>query len=85
LEWQLLQRATGIPTQRRRRDFLCTRFEGREGHGHGAPSVVIAVTKGRSLLADGWDVFIIGPDGSRYDPVDFDRLFEIEPDARTET
>jgi hypothetical protein len=48
-------------------------------------SVVIAVTKGRSLLADGWDVFIIGPDGSRYDPVDFDRLFEIEPDARTET
>jgi hypothetical protein len=48
-------------------------------------SVVIAVTKGRSLLADGWDVFIIGPDGSRYDPVDFDRLFEIEPEARTET
>jgi hypothetical protein len=45
-------------------------------------SAVIAVAKGRSLLDDGWEVFITGPDGARYDPSEFDRLLTPRPGAR---
>jgi hypothetical protein len=47
-------------------------------------SAVIAVAKGRSLLAEGWDVFITGPDGARYDPAEFDRLLARRPKAPLE-
>jgi hypothetical protein len=47
-------------------------------------SAVIAIAKGRSLLADGWEVFITGPDGIRYDPAEFDRLLALRPAARVE-
>jgi hypothetical protein len=45
---------------------------------------VIAIAKGRSLLADGWQVFITGPDGTRYDPAEFDRLLKLRPKAPIE-
>jgi hypothetical protein len=44
-------------------------------------SVVVAVAKGRALLAEGWEVFITGPDDIRYDPSDFDRLLLLHPAA----
>jgi hypothetical protein len=37
-------------------------------------SVAAAIAKGRSLLDAGWQVFITGPDGIRYDPAEFDKL-----------
>jgi hypothetical protein len=37
-------------------------------------SVAVAIAKGRALLEEGWQVFIIGPDGLRYYPQEFDRL-----------
>jgi hypothetical protein len=36
--------------------------------------VVVAIAKGRSLLEQGWDVFITGPDDTRYYPSEFDKL-----------
>jgi hypothetical protein len=45
-------------------------------------SVVVAVAKGRSLLEEGWDVFIIGPDDIRYTPPDFDMLLLLHPALR---
>ena len=48
-------------------------------------SAVIAIAKARSLLDDGWNVFITGPDGGHYDPVEFDRLLALAPEARLET
>jgi len=40
--------------------------------------VVVAVAKGRTLARDGWQVFITGPDGSRYDPPEFERLLSFD-------
>ena len=37
-------------------------------------SVAVAIAKGRTLLSEGWQVFITGPDGVRYGPAEFDRL-----------
>jgi hypothetical protein len=48
-------------------------------------SVAVAIAKGRSLLEDGWQVFITGPDGVRYDPSDFDKLLLLNPALRPET
>jgi hypothetical protein len=33
-----------------------------------------AVAKARTLMADGWQVFITDPGGNRYQPSEFDRL-----------
>ena len=45
-------------------------------------SVVVAIAKGRSLLAEGWQVFITGPDGLRYEPAEFDQLLSLHPALR---
>jgi hypothetical protein len=45
-------------------------------------SVAVAIAKGRSLLAEGWQVFITGPDGVRYDPAEFDKLLSRHPALR---
>jgi hypothetical protein len=45
-------------------------------------SVVVAIAKGRSLLEDGWDVFIIGPDDIHYTPPEFDKLLLLHPALR---
>ncbi len=37
-------------------------------------SAVVAIAKARSLLDEGWDVSIIGPDDIRYTPQAFDKL-----------
>jgi hypothetical protein len=42
-------------------------------------SVVVAIAKGRALADEGWDVFITGPDGIRYDPAEFDSLLSLGP------
>jgi hypothetical protein len=42
-------------------------------------SVVVAIAKGRALAEEGWQVFITGPDGVRYDPSEFDRLLSLSP------
>jgi hypothetical protein len=42
-------------------------------------SVVVAIAKGRVLAEEGWQVFITGPDGVRYDPSEFDRLLSLSP------
>jgi hypothetical protein len=47
-------------------------------------SAVFAVAKGQSLLDDGWEVFITGPEGTRYDPSEFDRLLALGAAARLE-
>jgi hypothetical protein len=48
-------------------------------------SVVVAIAKGQSLLADGWQVFITGPDGIRYDPSEFDKLLLLSPALRSDS
>jgi hypothetical protein len=42
-------------------------------------SVVVAIAKGLALAEDGWQVFIIGPDGVRYYPSEFDKLLLSNP------
>jgi hypothetical protein len=42
-------------------------------------SVVVAVDKGRTLVEQGWQVFITGPDGIRYDPSEFGKLLSLGP------
>ena len=42
-------------------------------------SVVVAIAKGRALADEGWQVFITGPDGVRYDPSEFDKLLSLSP------
>jgi hypothetical protein len=42
-------------------------------------SVVVAIAKGRSLAEEGWQVFITGPDGIRYDPPEFEQLLSFSP------
>jgi hypothetical protein len=41
--------------------------------------VAVAVAKGRTLAREGWQVFIIGPDGIRYYPAEFERLLSFDP------
>jgi hypothetical protein len=48
-------------------------------------SVVVAIAKGQSLLDEGWQVFITGPDGVRYDPSDFDKLLLLSPALRSDS
>lgn len=35
---------------------------------------IAAVNKARSLLAEGWNVVIIGPDDVKYRPAEFEKL-----------
>jgi hypothetical protein len=42
-------------------------------------SAMGAVAKGRVLAADGWQVFITGPDDVKYYPPEFDRLLSLAP------
>jgi hypothetical protein len=42
-------------------------------------SVVVAIAKGRALAEEGWQVFITGPDGTRYYSSEFDRLLSLGP------
>lgn len=42
-------------------------------------SVVVAIAKALAFADDGWQVFIIGPDGVRYYPPEFDRLLTLNP------
>lgn len=37
-------------------------------------NVVAAIAKGRTLIDDGWQVFITDPSGTRYCPSEFDKL-----------
>jgi hypothetical protein len=37
-------------------------------------SVAVAIAKGRTLIDDGWQVFITDPSGARQYPADFDKL-----------
>jgi hypothetical protein len=42
-------------------------------------SVVVAIAKGLALAEEGWQVFIVGPDGVRYHPSEFDKLLSFNP------
>ena len=46
-------------------------------------SVVVAVAKARALAEEGWQVFIVGPDGARYYPSEFDKLLSFSPALRS--
>jgi hypothetical protein len=37
-------------------------------------SVAVAIAKARTLLAEGWEVSITGPDGIRHASAEFDKL-----------
>lgn len=37
-------------------------------------SAIAAIAKGRTLIDEGWQVFITDSDGTRYHPSDFDKL-----------
>jgi hypothetical protein len=43
---------------------------------------VVAIAKARSLLREGWQVFITAPDGVRYRPDEFDKLLTLDPAHR---
>ena len=47
-------------------------------------SVAVAIAKGRTLADEGWQVFITGPDGIRYDPSEFDWLLSLGPTPRSQ-
>jgi hypothetical protein len=47
-------------------------------------SVVVAIAKGRALAEEGWQVFITGPDGIRYYPLEFDKLLSFSPPLHSE-
>jgi hypothetical protein len=40
-------------------------------------SVVVAIAKGRAFVEEGWQVVIIGPDGVRYEPSEFEKLLSL--------
>jgi hypothetical protein len=40
--------------------------------------VVVAIAKARSLVRDGWQVFITTPDGARYGSDEFDKLLRLD-------
>jgi hypothetical protein len=42
-------------------------------------SPAAAIAKGHALAAEGWKVFITGPDDLRYYPAEFDRLLSLGP------
>jgi hypothetical protein len=42
-------------------------------------SVVVAIAKSHALAEEGWQVFIVGPDGVRYYPAEFDKLLSLNP------
>jgi hypothetical protein len=42
-------------------------------------TVVVAIAKGLSLAEEGWQVVIIGPDGTRYARAEFDELLLSSP------
>jgi hypothetical protein len=42
-------------------------------------SVVVAIAKGHALAEEGWQVFITGPDDTRYYPSEFDELLLLNP------
>lgn len=41
-------------------------------------SIAVAIAKADTLLDQGWQVFITGPDGRRYDPSEFERLLKLD-------
>ena len=41
-------------------------------------SMVVAIAKANALRDQGWQVFITGPDGRRYDPSEFARLLKLD-------
>ena len=41
-------------------------------------SIAVAIAKADALLDQGWQVFITGPDGQRYDPPEFERLLKLD-------
>jgi hypothetical protein len=42
-------------------------------------SVVVAIAKGLTFVEEGWQVVIIGPDGVRYEPSEFEKLLSLSP------
>ena len=41
-------------------------------------SIAVAIAKAHALLDQGWQVFIIGPDGRHYYPSEFERLLKLD-------
>jgi hypothetical protein len=46
-------------------------------------TVAVAIAKARSLVHDGWQVFITAPDGVRYCPDEFDKLLRFDSAIRS--
>lgn len=42
-------------------------------------SVVVAIAKALAFAEEGWQVFIVGPDGVRYEPSEFENLLSLNP------
>ena len=42
-------------------------------------SVVVAIAKGLAFVEEGWQVVIIGPNGVRYEPSEFEKLLSLSP------
>ena len=40
-------------------------------------SAAVSIAKADALLEQGWQVFITGPDGRRYDPPEFEQLHKL--------
>jgi hypothetical protein len=46
-------------------------------------SVAVAIAKADALIDQGWEVSIIGPDGKRYGPSEFDKLLTLDSALRS--
>ena len=85
LEWKLLERRRLEKTPQRDVDeciaqkgfavtFIVHASRGEDSATTVRLSVAVAIAKARTLVDEGWQVIITGPDGIRYGPPDFERL-----------
>jgi hypothetical protein len=87
MEWNLLERGTR-PGRGAGKGFAVT-FIVHASRGEDVQVTVrlsgaVAIAKGRSLLDEGWQVYITGPDGIRHYPATFDELQALGPTLRSE-
>jgi hypothetical protein len=54
--------------------FIVHASRGKDSATTARLNAAVAIAKARTLVDEGWQVFITGPDGIRYGPADFDQL-----------